>query len=255
MLALRAFGAGPPVIALHGFTHTARQFETVAALTGRTFLAIDLPGHGGSGDAATDHATVVDSIVDTTRTVTDRPIPCLGYSQGARLALSTAIDHGELFSCLVLVSGTAGIADAAERRARRDADAALADRIRTGGIDAFLERWTSTGITSTLHRPSAERAADIERRRENTVDGLARAVVGYGQGAMPPLWDRLEEVRIPSLLVVGEFDDRYTAIARAMARRMPDADVAVVAGARHDPIGDDPAAVAETVSAFVDRFG
>lgn len=252
MLAVRAIGEGPPVVALHGFTHTSAQFDRLGATCGHTLVAIDLPGHGSSRDAATDHATVVESLA---RTITDHcevPVPVLGYSQGARVALAMALDHPGVVSSLVLVSGTAGIADATERRERAEADHALAERIRSEGLDTFLETWTSTGITSTLHRSPDERSEDLGRRSANTPDGLVRALLGYGQGTMPSSWHRLGELAIPTLLITGELDTRYTHIAHTMAAALPNARVEVVAGARHDPIGDDPAAVAAVLSAFLD---
>ena len=40
-----------------------------------------------------------------------------------------------------------------------------------------------------------------------------------GAGAMPNLWPDLERLEVPTLLVTGEYDDTFSAIADAMADR------------------------------------
>ena len=47
MLHLRRFGAGEPLLALHGFSLTGGQFEDLAPLLDRRLIAPDLPGHDG----------------------------------------------------------------------------------------------------------------------------------------------------------------------------------------------------------------
>lgn len=255
MLGHRSTGTGRPIVALHGFTHTAAQFDRIAPLLGGRLVAIDLPGHGSSVEQATDVASVVAAVVDTVHALAGSPVPILGYSQGARIALSVACRTPDLVSALVLVSGTPGIADVRERQERHDADRRTADHIRAIGLDSFLEEWTTSGITSTTHRDPGERAADLARRRDNTADGLARAIVGYGQGATPPTWDAIGMLTAPALVIVGSQDARYVAIGQEMVHTMPGAELCIVPGAGHDPIGDRPQEVAAEVSAFLDRCG
>jgi pimeloyl-ACP methyl ester carboxylesterase len=61
---------------------------------------------------------------------------------------------------------------------------------------------------------------------------------------MPPLWERLGELALPVVLVVGERDEKFRAIAEAMAERLPDGRVEVVAGAGHAVQLEQPDAVA-----------
>ena len=252
MLGVRSVGTGPPLVALHGFTHTSEQFVRLAAHLDRTVHAVDLPGHGDSAGADTDFPSVLDAIADVVARIDPNPVPVLGYSQGARLALATALDRPDLVADLVLVSGSAGIADDAARHDRAGSDAALARAIRRQGVGPFLARWTASGITSTTHRTDDERRLDLERRSVNSAEGLARALEGYGQGAMPSRWESLDRLESRTLLIVGEGDARYLEIARSMARRMPVATVRVVPGAGHDPIGDAVDVVAAVVSGFLD---
>ena len=83
------------------------------------------------------------------------------------------------------------------------------------GLDAFLARWLEQPLFATLP-PSAR---DDDARRANTVDGLASSLRLAGTGTQDPLWDRLDELTMPVLLVSGELDERFT----TMAHRMSDA--------------------------------
>ena len=254
MLTTRTLGNGPPLVALHGFSHTGAQFTELAGHLGRTVIAPDLPGHGYSAGAPTEFPSVIDAVRESIEAI-GTPVPLLGYSQGARVALATAVETSAPIDSLIVVSGTAGIEEATERSVRAAADRDLADRIRGDGIEAFLDAWTSTGLTSTAHRPPTDRSRDLERRRDNTADGLAAALVGYGQGRQPSSWGRLGEIRVPVLVMAGAEDRRYVTIADRMASSIEGAELVVVDGAGHDPIGDDPEAVAGALSAFLDGLG
>jgi 2-succinyl-6-hydroxy-2,4-cyclohexadiene-1-carboxylate synthase len=154
----------------------------------------------------------------------------VGYSMGGRLCLQLALDRPETVERLVLVSASPGIADAAERAARRESDDALAREIEREGVDAFLERWLAQPMFETLSR---DRAAIEDRRRANTVARLTHQLRILGQGAQPDNWDRLDELASPVLLVAGSLDTKYVEIARRMRERIGNARFEIVDGAGH----------------------
>ena len=252
MIGVRRFGSGPPLIALHGFTLTGEQFASLDALLDHTIVAPDLPGHGGSADASTELASVIDIVASIIASV-GHPVPVIGYSQGARVALMTAMEQPDRISALILVSANAGIEDASERAARAGSDAEMASRLATMTIDQFLDTWTSIGITSTEHLSPEDRDADRAVRQQNSPHGLARAIVGYGQGAQPSLWHRLSELPMPVLIMSGDRDDKYSHIADAMATRIPHVERVTIAGAGHNPLADQPAQAYGAISDFLDR--
>ncbi|GMR02980.1 MAG: 2-succinyl-6-hydroxy-2,4-cyclohexadiene-1-carboxylate synthase [Acidimicrobiia bacterium] len=252
MLHVRRFGSGSPVVALHGFTLTGAQFADTVGRLNRTIVAPDLPGHGSSLNKPTSIDAAVTAICRVIESI-GTPVPLLGYSQGGRLALMTALSRPHLVAQLVLVSATPGIEDPGQREARARADAETANRIRAGSVEEFVDTWTSHGITSTLHLPSHDRQGDRAVRLENTPSGLAAALVGMGQGSQAPVWDQLYELSMPVLLIHGSTDAKYAAIASRMARSIPDCTVISIAAAGHNPLLDAPDATYETVSAFLDR--
>ena len=252
MIGVRRFGSGPPLVALHGFTLTGEQFASAGSFLRHTIIAPDLPGHGRNVDAPSHLTDVIEFVASTIEAV-GRPVPVVGYSQGGRLALITALDRPEGISALVLISATAGIKDADERALRAHSDREMASQLATMTIDGFLDRWTSTGLTSTEHLEAEAYERDRSIRRQNSTHGLASALIGYGQGAQASLWHELEALPMPVLVMSGGRDEKYSFIADAMAREIPDAERVTLGGAGHNPLLDTPDQAYGAISDFLHR--
>jgi 2-succinyl-6-hydroxy-2,4-cyclohexadiene-1-carboxylate synthase len=228
-------------VLLHGFTQTRQSWRrTIAALGGRyRALAPDLPGHGLASERRPASFAACAAYV---RALADGPCVLAGYSMGGRIALYTALTFPDVAARLVLVGASPGIADPAEREARRWSDAALADRIAAIGVSAFAQEWGAQELFAGQDERVAA-AAHADRLR-NTAHGLADALRGLGTGAMPSLWDRLGELAMPVTLVVGERDAKFRAIAGRMAPAIRDCHVVVVDGAGHAAQLEQPEIVA-----------
>jgi 2-succinyl-6-hydroxy-2,4-cyclohexadiene-1-carboxylate synthase len=232
------------LVLLHGFTQTRQSWRrTVTALGGRyRALAPDLPGHGLAAERRPASFAACAAYV---RAAADGPCVLVGYSMGGRIALYTALALPGLVQRLVLVGASPGIADPAEREARRRADEALAERIESIGITAFAQEWGAQPLFAGQDaRVAAAAHAD---RLGNTPHGLAAALRGLGTGVMPSLWDRLGELSMPVSLVVGERDAKFRAIAGRMAPAIPDCRVEVVDGAGHAAQLEQPEIVAAAI--------
>ncbi|MEN8234911.1 MAG: alpha/beta fold hydrolase, partial [Actinomycetota bacterium] len=219
-LAIRIFGSGRPVAALHGFTLTGKQFASLAG-SDLQIHAADLPGHGRTRVDPIDLSTTVTAVAEWLASF-DQPVPLMGYSQGGRIALLTALEYPDLVERLVLVSTSLGIEDENERRIRRVSDETLADRIEEIGIERFLDEWISGPFTATGHLDEATRQTDRDVRMENTAAGLATALRGLGQGSQPYVGDQLAELGVPLLTISGERDAKYASLAAATASGAPD---------------------------------
>jgi pimeloyl-ACP methyl ester carboxylesterase len=66
----------------------------------------------------------------------------------------------------------------------------------------------------------------------------------------PSNWDRLGELRMPVLLIVGGLDTKYVDIAHRMAARIADARVEVVPNAGHACHLEQPARVVHLLASF-----
>ena len=223
-------GSGPPLVLLHGFTGSAANWAPhFAAFAQRfTVYAFDIIGHGQS-DAPVDlmHYRMEQSVEDLSALL-DRldltSIALLGYSMGGRVALHLALAVPERIRALVLESASPGIADPAERDTRVRADEALAASIERDGLEAFIDRWQNLPLFASQQRlPLEVRQRQRAVRLANRPIGLANSLRGMGAGAMTPVWDRLETLAVPTLLLAGALDAKYVAQGEAMAKLLPHA--------------------------------
>jgi 2-succinyl-6-hydroxy-2,4-cyclohexadiene-1-carboxylate synthase len=217
-------------ILLHGFSHTGRSWAPVRAEVGERYrcFAPDLPGHG---DLAWRRPCTPGAVAAYLRAAPGGDHLLCGYSMGGRLALRAALDNPGRVARLVLVSCGPGIADPAEREARLREDRALAERIEALPLEQFVDEWAAQPLFATVPRGVAGLAR--EDRMRNVPECLAAALRGMGQGATEPMWDRLPELAMPVTILAGERDEKYRAIATAMAERIADAHVVTVRGAGH----------------------
>ncbi len=233
-------GVGQPLVLLHGFTGQAANWRAQTATFAPHFqtLAIDLLGHGQSAWPTDPARYRMEHCVEDLLAVFDQlalaRINVLGYSMGGRVALHFAMAHPERVSALILESASPGLADPQEREARIQSDEALADFIEREGLAAFVERWENLPLFASQARlPESARAELRTQRLHNNPRGLANSLRGLGAGVQSPLWESLPNLRAPTLLIAGELDSKFTAIARAMAQALPQSRLAIVPDAGH----------------------
>jgi 2-succinyl-6-hydroxy-2,4-cyclohexadiene-1-carboxylate synthase len=238
---------------VHGFTQTGRSFEQIAsALRARyEVVTVDLPGHGNS---TASHAK---DLTDAARLLgeTGGKATYVGYSLGGRVCLHLGLERPDLIEALVLVSATPGIKDDAARAERREKDEALAERLdpKVGpkeglSLPEFLNEWLAGPLFAGLDAHHA----GLDARLRNTPAGLADALRTLGTGTQEPLHHRLSQLNMPVLLVAGEKDERFVAIALDMAALIGEnARAQVIAGAGHAVPFEAPDAFLEVLEAFL----
>jgi 2-succinyl-6-hydroxy-2,4-cyclohexadiene-1-carboxylate synthase len=248
-----------PVL-LHGFAGSAGEWEggLIDGLAGSGLppVLVDLPGHGSDTGVTDPAAFTLGAALARIGAAGRWPADLIGYSMGGRLALHFAAAHPGRIRRLVLESASPGLEAETDRAKRRAGDEALAARIEGDGIEWFVEHWESQAMFETRRRLDA----DVLLRRRNLRLGndpksLAAALRGLGTGTLPSLWDRLERLERPTLLVVGERDEKFVTTAERMARAMPHARVAVIAGAGHTVHLEAPGAWLEAVIGFLGADG
>ena len=209
------------LVALHGFTQTGRSWSAVERTLGETILAPDLPGHGSASNERPEDLNEAAALVaeHTAPLLEGRSAWWIGYSLGGRVLVHLALARPEFVAGLVLVSTTAGIDDAAERATRVASDEALADEILRDGTARFLDRWTSQPLFATLTVSDDDRT----ERLRNTAEGLAASLRSCGTGTQTPLWHRLGELTMPTVVITGELDTKFTALGRRLAAALPNA--------------------------------
>ena len=249
-------GQGPPLLLLHGFTGSVRTWDHL--LTDFTnswrVIAVDLIGHGLSASPPDARRYTLDwATRDLTRLLDELELDAvtvLGYSMGGRVALRLALTIPERLGALILESASPGIADSVERHRRVAADNALAERIESDGIAAFVAEWERQPLLKLApHVTEDVRQRQHDLRVKNSPVGLANSLRGMGAGQQVPLWDQLGVLRdVPVQLIAGGLDARYTAIGERMHALLPSSELHVVSQAGHTAHLDQPTAFARLVN-------
>lgn len=256
---VRVGGEGRGLLLLHGFASglegwPAEELEGLSRI--RRVVAIDLPGHGRSEPVRRGDATP-ESLVQLLHSVLEEyvgedPVDWLGYSMGARLAL-TALARGTPMASLLLESPNPGIEDVAEREERARRDEEWARSFEAEAMPAVLDRWLEQPIFDSRAELSPSEAAH-QRRVRLSADGpsLATWLREFGAGVMPPSWDALRAAGGPIRVATGARDPKYTLLARRIEATAPVARVTVIEGAGHAPHMETPAAWGRWVRASLE---
>ena len=251
------WGEGAPeIVLIHGGAQNAHTWDTVALALDRPLVAVDLPGHGHS-DWRPDHdyspATNAADVVVALGRLAPAPQLVVGMSLGGLTAISLAAHHPDLVPRLVVVDVTPGT----DHAKAEPIVAFVSGPERFESFDEILQRTVQFNPTRT---ESSLRRGVLHNARENP-DGSWTwrydRMRDWKRGeelSFAPLWDDVERVAAPMLLVRGALSgvvaDEDVAELR---RRQPDADVVVVEGAGHSVQGDRPLELARIIDEFLQR--
>lgn len=250
-------GAGKrAVVLLHGWADTKEIWRsTLAALASRArVFALDLPGHGGS---PRDGAERMQHVAARAATFCDAQgidrIALVGHSMGGNVALELTLTHPHLVERLALAA-PAALVSAMPPYTRfylhnRYGWAALrASLFFYRGIDALSRHWRPiAGLERIL--PGLRRSAYAKR---HDPEGLRRLLTGLFANSLE---DRLDQVRVPTLVISGNLDVIAPAkLSRRVASAIPGAQFILIRGALHHPMDEQPEAFQRVLLEFLDRW-
>ncbi len=224
----RAGSGTTTIIAIHGFTGSSATWDSFAGAAGAKYNIIlpDLLGHGKSD--APDNPELYDMkhTIKALAEVADRfgitEANWLGYSLGGRIALAAAISLKGRVLSVIAESASGGLDDPKERKARKDSDDALANRIEQQSIEEFVDYWQSLPLFgSQIRLPLDDKDKLRAERLANNVKGLANSLRGIGLGTQMPIYKQLPTFACPCLFIAGEEDLKFSEIARRMQIATP----------------------------------
>lgn len=232
-------GDGPPLVLLHPGIGDSRVWDPVLPRLAARHRVIryDVRGYGRS-----PRPTVPFSLLGDLVSVLDhlglRRVPLVGCSMGGATAISLALDAPERVSALVLLCpGVTGYPWPEEPEV--DAEyARLAEAGDVEGLVAFgLREWAAAG---------ADEAAAAQLRAAIS----AWLTDENYQRPDPPAFDRLGELTVPSVLMVGDLDrPPLIACDEEMAARIPGCRLIRMPGVDHLPPLRVPGLIADTILA------
>lgn len=246
-----------PVLFLHGIMGHRRDWDVLIDRLGggRRVVAVDQRGHGRSewtrsyrvSDMAGDAIAVIERLGL-------RPVPVVGHSMGAMVALVVAARRPDLVERIVLIDVVPESLATDFAQQMPEMFAALATA-RYDSVDDAVAEWHAG---NPLARADLLRNY-VEHALVRSQDGRFRwgfdaaGLQGFVEGVTPDeLWRAIDGVACPSLVVRGELSPVTTvAQAAAVARRLGTR-VVEIAGGGHDLGVERPEPVADVVEEFLD---
>lgn len=259
-------GAGDrPFVLVHGFTGSRDDFrEHVPELAqlGRT-IALDQRGHGGTTNSGRVEDYTLDVLVADLLAAFDalgiERADLLGHSLGGMVALRFTLENPARVASLVLMDTSPRPIKMRFTEQMRAGIAALA---REQGMGALATAMREIASRNSEAPPSAKRVEErmgsdtfwtrIRRKLEAmdpaAWDGLSRAL-----GEQIAVSDRLGEIRVPTLVIVGAEDKPFLKPSDEMEHGIPGAVRVTVPDAAHSPQLENPPAWAEAIRAHLER--
>lgn len=249
------FGAGPPVVLVHGTPSWSYLWRNVAPALARDFAVyvFDLPGYGDSPPPADGEVSIATHALALTELLDHWELEApaaAGHDIGGAIVLRTHLLH--------------------ERSLRR---VALLDAVvlapwitpTTRHIQAHLEMYrtmpshifdliTAGHLRTAVHRDLDENAFTAYHGRWRGVEGQAaylQKVAQFDEDQTRELEPLLANIGVPVLIVWGA-DDAWLdpALAHRLGDLIPGAAVRLIAGAGHFAMEDAPAEVTRSLLDF-----
>lgn len=263
---LETVGGPRGLLCVHGWPAAKEDFadhldELAAVGDGWHVVALDQRGHGASdapaGVESYSLKTFAGDVVALADALGWSTFVLLGHSMGGMVAQVAALEAGERLDGLILMDtshGPIGGIDA-------DLIALGKSVVAEGGMAALVE--AQREIEGALDTPAHERV--MATRPGYEAFGESKTLA-----ASPDMWlgmvdevvtdqaDRLAGLAdglggVPTLVIVGEQDERFVPHADRMAAAIPGAQLAVIPDAGHSPQFENPDEWFEVLSGFLQR--
>jgi 3-oxoadipate enol-lactonase len=226
-------GTGPPVLFSHSWFCDARQWPQAAAVIGAGYrvLNLDNRGHGRSGPHRQPYTVwdMADDIVAVLDEAGEGSAVIVGLSVGGFAGLRAALRHPARVRALVLADTAAG----PQGWAGRAKAWALGPVFRTPARPVLVPTLLKTLFGPTARRTQPRLIADW-RRRFLDQDPASMVAALDAIVHRDDVTSRLDEVSVPTLVLVGEEDrDPGLAASAAIAARIPDARFVVFPATGH----------------------
>jgi pimeloyl-ACP methyl ester carboxylesterase len=217
-------GQGYPVVFLHGYSssHIMWQLQVPAISRDYQFIVYDARGHGQSESppSADQYSAdiVVEDLFQLLGHLRIKKAVVGGLSMGGYESLRFYLTHPDIVTALIVMDTGPGYRNPEHREEWNRQREELAQQLETKGIEA-------------LAATATDRRRDVVLNQDPIgLAHMARKVV-----AQHDSWviDNLDNVKVPTLVLVGENDEPFLRAAEYMARKVPDARHVVVPQAGH----------------------
>ena len=227
-------GEGTDVVLLHGLTAT-RLYVVMGSRAlqrdGHRVVAYDARGHGASSPAPSPEAYRYEDLAADLLAVLDdrgigRALLC-GASMGAHTIVRFALDHGDRVAGLVIVTPAFDPEDTQDETKRLARWDALAEGLRSGGVEGFVEAYGTPKSPERWH----ETIYKVLRQRlgaHEHPEAVADALQAVPRSRPFSAWSELAELDLPAIVVASrdEADPEHPlAVGERYAEAIPGAEL------------------------------
>lgn len=246
-------GSGRPIVLMHSFLCSREMWSYQAAELAASYRVVnlDMRGHGDSGPA--EDPFTLDDLVDDVVVVLDHlgieRAVWGGLSIGGMIALRAALTVPDRIDALIVADSSAERDPLFERTKYRFLGAVA----RVVGIRPVLGQIVRIMFGRSTRRDNPALVAEWRERfaavhLPSILQGLDCLI------RRPAVLDRLDTIRVPTLVLVGEEDaGQPPRRSRAIASAIPGSELVIVPEAGHLSALEQPERMTEAMRDFLDR--
>jgi pimeloyl-ACP methyl ester carboxylesterase len=233
-------GSGDPVLLSHGYSATAQMWTGQVAAFKDKYRVItwDMRGHGQSDSpddpSAYSEAATCDDMAAILKHLGIESAVIGGLSLGGYMSLAFHVAHPEMTRALMLFDTGPGYKNPVAREGWNDTARKRAEVFEEKGLEAV------------------GRSAEVRIAQHRSAQGLAHAARGMLAQFDSRIIESLPEIKVPTLVLVGENDTPFLGGTDYMVNKIPGAQKALIENAGHASNIDQPAAFNEAVAKFLD---
>ncbi len=229
-------GDGSPLVFIHAGIADSRMWDDQFNVFAEHYrvLRYDMRGFGQSQPVPGDFSHSAD-LLGLLQQLGIARTHLIGCSMGGSTCIDFALEHSDMATALISVcSAPSGMPY------EGDPPPIIQELIaadQAGDLDRMNELEVRLWVDGLYRSPEQVDAKVRERVREMNKIALQHATESAGEQALdPPAVDRLGEIRVPTLVVVGELDVPTTQqAATLMLERVPGSQHAVIKNTAHMP--------------------
>jgi len=246
-------GRGHPLVLVHGFTCDTKVWDDQFEVFAKHFkvMRYDMRGFGKSAlpMVGKEYGHTEDLKALLNQLGIDYAY-IIGSSMGGRIALDFTLEYPEVTEALILVDSTVEGYQGWSKTSLKS-DELFEKKVKEKGWEAAKDLWTKT----PSFRKLAREKPDVALRRKqmySDYSGWHYVNADPCRHLDPPAIGRLQGIKVPTLIIVGETDSRdFHRIATILKKKIRNSKRMTIKGAGHLPSMSAPSEFNEAVLSFL----